>query len=70
MTLINYEWHSSILMVNNNYNQPVKYNIMLNYEYGQFLHLTTCSIIDIKNCVNLAYYSDLKKNMLIVEMYS
>ena len=68
MTLINYEWHSSILMVNNNYNQLVKYNIIINYEYGQFLHLT--SVIDIKNCVNLAYYNDLKKNMLIVEMYS
>ena len=59
MTLINYEWHSSILMVNNNYNQLVKYNIIINYEYDQFLHLT--SIIDIKNCVNLAYCSDLKK---------
>ena len=46
-------------MVNNNYNQLVKYNIIINYEYGQFLHLT--SIIDIKDCVNLAYHSDFKK---------
>ena len=46
-------------MVNNNYNQLVKYNININCEYGQFLHLT--SIINIKNCVNLAYHSDLKK---------
>ena len=59
MTLINYEWHSSILMVNNNYNQLVKYNIIINYEYGQFLHLA--SIIDIENGVNLAYHNDFKK---------
>ena len=57
------------LMVNNNYNQLVIYpcNIIINYEYSQFLHLT--SIIDIKNCVGLAYHSDLKK-MLLVKMYS
>ena len=47
------------LMVNNNYNKLIKYNIIINYEYGQSLHLT--SIIDIKNCVNLVYHSDLKK---------
>ena len=41
-----------LIMVNNNYNQVVKYVIIINYEYGQFLHLT--SIIDIKNCINLA----------------
>ena len=47
------------LIVTNNYNQLVKYNIIINYEHGQFLHLI--SIITIKNCVDLAYHSDLKK---------
>ena len=51
----------AFLMVNNNYNQLIKYNIIINYEYGQFSHLT--NIIDIKNCVNLAYHSDLKKHV-------
>ena len=55
-------------MVNNNYNQVVKYVIIINYEYGQFLHLT--SIIDIKNCINLALSQWYEKNMLIVKMYS
>ena len=48
-------------MLNNNYNPLVKYNIIINYEYGQFLHLTC--IIDIKNGVSLAYHSDLKKHV-------
>ena len=49
------------LIVTNNYNQLVKYNIIINYEYGQFLHLTSIIAIKKKNCVNLAYHSDLKK---------
>ena len=37
------------LMVNNNYNQLVKYSININYEYGKFLHFT--SIINIYKIV-------------------
>ena len=37
--------HEYFLIANNNCNQLVKYNIIMYYEYGQFLHFT--SIIDI-----------------------
>ena len=45
VVIVNSEWHRDFFILNINNNQLVKYHIIINYEYGQFLHFT--SIIDI-----------------------